>query len=149
MDVTHYNASRRTRARFAFAERRRGEGSKLHRIRISPADLQKRHLVGLLRSGNRRACRTRCSRVRSQTLPARSARRRRHRNAREPLPPIAERLVAVGRAETRGERKDGARRKGMRERERETGFIIAEYAGSYPRIADNRFPDESTIGSSS
>lgn len=110
---------------------------KLHRIRISPADLQKRHLVGLLRSGNRHACAPPPPSPPPSPLllVARSGRKRcRHGEGGTGMreshsrPIAARRLVAVGRSV---ERRDERRAKGGWEKERERErFHHPEYAGS-------------------
>lgn len=103
--------------------------AKLHRIRISSADLQKRttassRRVPPIRKSVRAFARSRALSVRSQLAAgARSVRRRRQRNAREPLPLIM--AIRGGRVETRGERKeDGTERMRKIGRERERDFII-------------------------
>lgn len=121
---------RRDAGRGALAECDSPSGqSKLHRIRISPADLQKRHLVGLPRSGNRRVLPLSwCSRSGPQTLPARSAKEA----------PECERATPADRQRTRG---DEGRAEGMRERER--GFVIRNMQLlPATQTIDNRFPND-------
>ncbi|KYQ58030.1 hypothetical protein ALC60_03081, partial [Trachymyrmex zeteki] len=72
---------------------------------------------------------------------------KRHRNAREPLPLIA---ADSWRSDERRREESESRmeREEEDEREKEKGFIITQVRRLLTAIADNRFPDESTIGSS-
>lgn len=130
----HYNAPRRTRARcrcaLSVVER-----AKLHRIRGSRRRVFKsgRHLISSRSSDPEIGARSVALSPRVRSLPAGSAvRRRRHRNARQPLPPIV--AIRGGRAETRGEqrKRDGAE---MRARERDrVQKLVYIYVYSISRI---------------
>ncbi|KYN05617.1 hypothetical protein ALC62_03410 [Cyphomyrmex costatus] len=115
---------------------------------------QKLHRIRDLAGGSSKAVSRRAPPIRKSVCSRRTVlsvanaagaigiRRRRHRNAREPLPLVA----AATRVAVRQERRRERRAKGGWERERGKGFIIVCTPASLTAIADNRFPDESTIG---